>query len=434
MIGAVMLSNGRVLDDLNLDYDDFYRPAMAGLYRLLEGMRRRGVGIDPVTVWAEVTASKAPELRGLEPGMLHEWLASTSTAANAEHYAAIIAEEATRRRLRVAGHAVAEAADMPGDVATAVDKARGIVDAAAKIRVESVRSFGETIDETLSGFETAVSYQPTPWKDMNSLIGGLAAGRFYVFGARPGVGKSVAALQLAISLLERGAVAFVSLEMSNAEVQTRAISYDLKINLSHLEKHQLSEADWRKIGQRRELWAETPLFVSDETGMTISKIRQFARSVSRRRPLAGIVVDYLQLLASPKGDRSRQEFVSDCSRELKIMAREFGVPVVALSQLNRDSQRREDKRPELSDLRESGSLEQDADVVVLLHRELLKPERGNDIGLMVAKNRHGPTGALTMSFFGHFSEIRDKVPDFSQDQLPPGTGGNHYMDRIGNDD
>jgi replicative DNA helicase len=142
--------------------------------------------------------------------------------------------------------------------------------------------------------------------------------------------------------------------------------------------------------------------------VTITDIKRFARSVNRRKPLAGLVVDYLQLMSQPHGDkRPRHEFVADMSRQLKIMAMDMQVPVIALSQLNRASEKRDDKMPQISDLRESGAVEQDADVVILLHREIMGDNRG-DLSMLVAKNRHGATGLAQMSFWGHYSKVLDQ--------------------------
>jgi replicative DNA helicase len=288
-----------------------------------------------------------------------------------------------------------------------VELARKEVDSTSKATTHTVRSFGETIDEMLGQLDEKPDLIPTPWESVNEIIGGLRPGGLYVVGARPSVGKSVIALQLAKAMTAKGSVAFSSLEMSEADVQTRAVSGDLRIDLGRLLRRDLTPGDWTKIRDRRAAWQNVPLYIDDNSGVTITDIKRFARSVNRRQPLAGLVVDYLQLMAQPAGDsRPRHEFVSDMSRQLKILAMDLKIPVVALSQLNRGSTQREDKMPTISDLRESGSIEQDADVVILLHREIMGEKRG-DLAMLVAKNRNGATDVANLTFWGHYSLALD---------------------------
>jgi replicative DNA helicase len=196
--------------------------------------------------------------------------------------------------------------------------------------------------------------------------------------------------------------------MSNNDVQIRAVSADLNLDVSKLIERNLNASDWAKIRDRRAAWSNVPLFVDDRSGVSITDIKRFARSVNRRKPLAGIVVDYLQLMTQQQGDkRPRHEFVADMSRQLKIMAMDMNIPVIALSQLNRGSTQREDKMPQISDLRESGAIEQDADVVILLHREIMGDNR-YDLSMLVAKNRHGATGLAELQFWGQYSKCLDK--------------------------
>jgi replicative DNA helicase len=315
---------------------------------------------------------------------------------------------ATRRRLLMAGRKIQDLAGSGGDVDELVEASRREVDQTSRATGSAVLSFGETIDTMLGTLDDEINHRPTPWQALNNVIGGLRPGALYVVGARPSVGKSVVALNLAQGLAQHGSVAFSSLEMSNNDVQIRAVSSDLNLDVSRLIERNLTPGDWAKIRERRASWQDVPLFVDDRSGVTITDIKRFARSVNRRKPLAGVVVDYLQLMAQPHGDkRPRHEFVADMSRQLKIMAMDMQIPVIALSQLNRASESRNDKMPQLSDLRESGAVEQDADVVILLHREIMGDLR-NDLSMLVAKNRHGATGLAEMAFWGHYSRVLDK--------------------------
>ena len=295
-----------------------------------------------------------------------------------------------------------------GDVDELVEASRREVDLTSRATGTAVLSFGETIDVMLGTLDQDINHRPTPWEAVNQIIGGLRPGALYVVGARPSVGKSIVALNLAQELTKHGSVAFSSLEMSNNDVQIRAVSSDLNLDVSRLIERNLMPGDWAKIRDRRAVWSDVPLFVDDRSGVTITDIKRFARSVNRRKPLAGVVVDYLQLMAQPHGDkRPRHEFVADMSRQLKIMAMDMQIPVIALSQLNRASESRQDKMPMLSDLRESGAVEQDADVVILLHREIMGENR-DDLSMLVAKNRHGATGLAELTFWGHYSKALDQ--------------------------
>jgi replicative DNA helicase len=242
---------------------------------------------------------------------------------------------------------------------------------------------------------------------VNRIIGGLRPGCLYVIGARPGVGKTTFALQLAKHLTRYGAVSFSSLEMSRNDINMRVIAQDLKMDLSKLLDRRLTPSDWAKISERRGAWEKMPLMINDQSTSSVIDVQRHARSVSRRQPLAAVFVDYLQLMSQPAGYRGeRHQFIADSSRQLKLLAMEMDIPVVALSQLNRGSESRADRVPQMSDLRESGAVEQDADVVTLMHREILGDNQ-MDLSLIVAKNRHGTTDTANLDFHGSISTVGD---------------------------
>jgi replicative DNA helicase len=407
VIGAVMLTDGRIIDDLDLTEADFHSAQAGFVYGAAQELRKAGKTVDLVTLMA---AAKSDDTgRMVDVAWLHECAARTPSPSSAPFYADIVQEHALRRRLRVAATEVMDLANEPGDPVGIVDAARAAVERAGNVKVSGVPSFGELVDGTLDSLDKPPVYIPTVWPSLNQLIDGLRPGCVYVFGARPGIGKTVAALQLAIGLCRYGNVAFSSLEMSAEELQLRAISYDLKIDISRLMRRRLSETDWQKIAQKRAAWVDTPIFIDDNSARTIAQIKQHARNVARKGKLVGVVVDYLQLISAPRGFKgARYEVVSDVSRELKLMAKELHVPVIALAQLNREGAQRSDSRPSLTDLRDSGAIEQDADVVVLLHRDL-SPGKSYELSMLVAKNRHGPNGHADFHFYGQFSEIREKA-------------------------
>lgn len=407
VLGAMLLSRDAISDIADiLEGGDFYRPAHELIYRTILDAHGNGSPVDAITINDALTKAGDIKMAG-GTAYLHELAFTVPSASSGAYYAEIVAHAATRRRLTQAGRKIQDLATGGGDVDEIVEAARREVDMTSRATGSAVLSFGETIDVMLGSLDDEINHHPTPWDAVNKIIGGLRPGALYVVGARPSVGKSVIALNLAKGLTRNGSVAFSSLEMSNNDVQIRAVSADLNIDVARLIERDLTPGDWAKIRDRRAAWDSVPLYVDDRSGVTITDIKRFARSVHRRQPLAGVVVDYLQLMSQPHGDkRPRHEFVADMSRQLKIMAMDMQVPVIALSQLNRASEQRQDKMPMLSDLRESGAVEQDADVVILLHREIMGEKR-DDLSMLVAKNRHGATGLAELTFWGHYSKAMD---------------------------
>ena len=407
VLGAMLVSRDVISDITDLlEGGDFYQPRHELIYRTILDVYNAGAPVDALTVNDALT--KAGDIKMAGGAMyLHELARDVLSPSAGAYYAEIVANAATRRRLLQAGRKIQDLATGGGDVDEIVEASRREVDMTSRATGSAVLSFGETIDAMLGSLDEDINHMPTPWEAVNNIIGGLRPGALYVVGARPSVGKSVVALNLAQCLTEHGSVAFSSLEMSNNDVQIRAVSSDLHLDVGRLIERNLTPGDWTKIRDRRAQWEHVPLFVDDRSGVTITDIKRFARSVNRRKPLAGLIVDYLQLMAQPHGDkRPRHEFVADMSRQLKILAMDMQIPVIALSQLNRASESRQDKMPMLSDLRESGAVEQDADVVILLHREIMGDQR-NDMSMLVAKNRHGATGLAQLTFWGHYSKCMD---------------------------
>jgi replicative DNA helicase len=205
-----------------------------------------------------------------------------------------------------------------------------------------------------------------------------------------------------------------SLEMSRNEIVMRLLSAEAQVALHHMRSGQMSEADWAKLANKMGTVSEAPFFIDDSPNMTLMEIRAKCRRLKQRHDLQLVVVDYLQLMSSGKRVESRQQEVSEFSRSLKLLAKELEVPVIAISQLNRGPEQRQDKRPMLSDLRESGSLEQDADMVVLLHREDAydrESPRAGEADFIVAKHRNGPTATINVAFQGHYSRFVDMARD-----------------------
>jgi replicative DNA helicase len=217
----------------------------------------------------------------------------------------------------------------------------------------------------------------------------------------------------AASIKTQLTTAFFSLEMGRNEITMRLLSAEARVGLHTMRTGQMSDDDWSRLARRMSEVADAPLFIDDSPNMSMMEIRAKCRRLKQRHELKMVIIDYLQLMSSPKRTENRQQEVSEMSRSLKLLAKELEVPVIALSQLNRGPEQRTDKKPQLSDLRESGSIEQDADMVILLHREDVyerESPRAGEADLIVAKHRNGPTTTVTVAFQGHYSRFVDMAP------------------------
>lgn len=413
ILGSMLLNPEAVVAAEELiNPGDFYEPKHELIYQAIMGLRQAGISPDVITVGEALM--KTGDLQKLGPAYLHNLVEYTPNFSSFEYYADIMARAATRRRLKIVGAKILAAVESgEGDEYELVEAARKAIDSTratdSGMRLERV---GDVIRDMFATMDDPVNQVPTPWVQVNDMMGGMRPGQFIVIAARPSVGKSVMGVLLAMRLSITGAVAFHSLEMSKGELAARISSASAKIDLSRIITKRLTDQDMAKAAQYQPGWDRANLYIDDRSTVTITDIRRHVRSVARTGvPLAGVVVDYLQLMGQASGDRrSRQEFVSDMSRQLKILAKEMQVPVIALSQLNRNSTSREDSMPKISEMRESGSIEQDADVVILMHRELMGDLK-NNLSVQVAKNRNGPTGPADLTFVGHNSTIRDPAGD-----------------------
>jgi replicative DNA helicase len=238
-----------------------------------------------------------------------------------------------------------------------------------------------------------------------------------VIAARPAVGKSTLGLDIArhASIHEGDCSVIFSLEMSRSEITMRMLSAEARVSLTNIRSGTLSDEEWSRLARRMGEINDAPLFIDDSPNLSMMEIRAKARRLKQRHDLKLVVIDYLQLMTSGKRVENRQQEVSEFSRQLKLLAKELNVPVIAISQLNRSPEQRADKRPQLSDLRESGSIEQDADVVILLHRDDLydSQNRSGEADLIVAKHRNGPTKVITVASLLHFAKFGDMAPKYA---------------------
>ena len=413
VIGLV-LHDQRTLADLDtLRPGHFHGLQTRPVWKLITSMAAKGEPITAHTVRANLNRIPVEERAGIDGVWLIDSMGVAPVSAMAEAYARQIINAADLRALTDAVIRSRQVVDGATDAAEAIELVRSLVDAITPQTVAG-SMLADHLYSSIARFDEPNVAIPTPWTDLNRIIGGWRPGGLYVVGARPGAGKSIFAIQAALHLAGRGPVAFNTLEMSTHEVNQRIVAHAASVWLSHLQgtgdpMNVLNENDRALIGQAAPELVGLPLSVRDDRSVTVLGIRAHARSLSRHGQLAGIVVDYLQLLRSDSQDRRpRHEIVAEYSRGLKNLAGEMNCPVIALSQLNRAAA---GGAASLANLRESGALEQDADVVILLSLPEDKDEHGNvtvderRINIEVAKNRHGPPGRFTAARFGGKSTI-----------------------------
>ncbi|WP_294452695.1 replicative DNA helicase [Rothia mucilaginosa] len=420
VLGGMLLSKDAIADVVeSLRASDFYKPAHETIYEAILSLYGHGSPADAITVADEL--KKRGELTRVGgAAYLHTLIASVPTAANAQYYAEIVKEHAIMRRLIEAGTKIAQLGYAnETEVDTLVDQAQAeiyaVTDGNAK---EDYVSFSEALEATMREIDAnsnrpdGVYGVPTDFIELDELTGGLHGGQMIVIAARPGVGKSTLALDIARSaaIHHHMATVFFSLEMSRTELAMRVLSAEGKISMGRLKKGDLDTEGWTNLATLQGRIDSAPLFIDDSPNMTLMEIRAKCRRLKQRNDLKLVVLDYLQLMSSGKKVESRQQEVSEFSRSLKLLAKELDVPVIALSQLNRGSEQRTDKRPMVSDLRESGSIEQDADIVILLHREdMYNPEsdRVGEADMIIAKHRGGPTRTIPLAFSGKYSRFNN---------------------------
>ncbi len=421
VLGGMLLSKDAIADVLErLRPGDLYRPAHQVIFDAILSLYGRGEPADAVTVAAELDRGGVLQRIGGAP-YLHTLIATVPTAANAGYYADLVAQKAVLRRLVEAGTRIVQYgyAGVDGaDVAEVVDRAQAeVYDVTEQRRGDDCVALEDLVGPTLDEIDAIASGGssrgvPTGFADLDDVTNGLHPGQFVIVAGRPGLGKSTLALDFlrSCSIKHKMASVIFSLEMSKSEIVMRLLSAEARIKLQDIRSGKMSDNDWAQMARRLGEISESPLYIDDSPNLTMMEIRAKARRLRQKADLRMIVVDYLQLMSSGKAYESRQQEVSDFSRSLKLLAKELEVPVVALSQLNRGPEQRGDKKPQLSDLRESGSQEQDADMVILLHRpdafERDDP-RGGEADLILAKHRNGPTRTVTVAHQLHLSRFVD---------------------------
>ncbi len=422
VLGGMLLSKDAIADVVEvLRPADFYRPAHQTVYECILDLYGRGEPADAVTVSAELHRRGELIRLGGAP-YLHTLISAVPTAANAAYYGEIVAEKAILRRLVEAGTRIVQLGYLGADgadVDQVVDRAQAAVYEVTERRTsEDFVALEELLQPTLDEIDAIATRGgvalgvPTGFADLDAVTNGLHAGQMIIVAARPGIGKSTIGLDVARSCsVKHGMTSVVfSLEMSRSEIVMRLLSAEARIRLADMRSGRMSDDDWTRMARRMSEISEAPLFIDDSPNLTMMEIRAKARRLKQRHDLKLVVVDYMQLMTSGRKVESRQQEVSEFSRQLKLLAKELDVPLVAISQLNRGPEQRTDKKPMLADLRESGSLEQDADIVLLIHRpdafEHDDPRAG-EADLILAKHRNGPTRTVTVAHQLHYSRFVD---------------------------
>ncbi len=422
VLGAMMISPGAIaaVSEI-LDASDFYRDSHARIYRAALHLYGRNEPVDAITLTNELEQRGELEAVGGRV-RLHELARLVPATANARHYAEIVRETATLRGLiRVGGEIAQLGWEREGEPAELVARAEQLVYELGERRSEGeLVLFKETLVETFqrishlyeSGAE--VTGLPSGFKDLDRITAGFQPANLVVVAARPSMGKSAFALEIAshVACDQQTPCAFFSLEMSRQEIAQRLICSRGKVDAHHIRTGRLAKEDWPRLAHACGQLEAAPLYVDDTPALSLLELRARAQTLKRREPKLGlVVVDYLQLMTTGRSEESRLQEVSAISRGLKEIAKDLDLPVVALSQLNRSPEQRHDKRPMLSDLRESGSIEQDADLVLFLYREEYYERDDADDSkkgiaeVIVAKHRNGPIGSFNLAFISRYAKF-----------------------------
>ena len=421
-----MLSREAITEaiEARIETRDFYKPAHGQIYEACYGLHSRGEPVDPVSVAEELRRAGSLDALGGRATLLRIQ-ASTPASANAAHYAHIVGELALLRRLiMVAGDIAEMGYASQDDVDDTLDRAEALVFEVAERRVtDSLVQLYPALEKTMDQLahlydrDSHLTGVPTGFRHLDDILLGLQPSSLNIVAARPGQGKTSFALGAAlnVALTARKPVLFFSMEMGHLELTKRLLASEAHIDSRKLATGRLSEAEWPRLNQAVGRLAEAPFFIDDNPHCTVMEMRAKARRTKARYgDLGVIVVDYLQLMSSPGKNENRQVEVSEMSRGLKILARELETPVVCLSQLNRQLEYRQDKRPMLADLRESGSIEQDADVVMFIYRDEYYNPESDQRGMaeiIVAKHRNGPTGLTRLAFLDKYTKFHNLEPE-----------------------
>lgn len=422
VLGAVFIAPDTIISLADeLVPDDFYKPANKIVFKTMLSLFKKGEPIDATTMVSALTnQGQIKEIGGLN--YIVELVNSTPTSKNVEHYAKLVREKATLRKV-IADLSDSLSIAYQGDVSISdliAKTEKSMLDISNQNTGTGFRNVADILDthmqivETRSQTDGFVTGLSTGFVGLDKITTGLHEGNLIILAARPAMGKTALALNIAkhVAVQEHKPTVIFSLEMGAEELIERIVASEGMVPGYHLKTGNLSTDEWKRIVQAQSNLYNAPIFVNDTAGIRISEIRSNARKLAQEMGGLGIIIiDYLQLITGSKGE-NRQQIVSEISRELKILAKDLKVPVIALSQLSRAVEQRQEKRPMLSDLRESGSIEQDADIVAFLYREAYyqkeqadSQEANNVTELILEKNRHGSLGTVKLYFHKEYTKF-----------------------------
>lgn len=420
VLGACLLDSNLIayITEILEGSRDFYRETHQSIFQVMLDLFDRGEVIDSIILADELSRlGKLEEMGGMD--YLQELMDLVPVAGNAEYYARIVKEKALRRSLISAGTVIAGLGfDEEQTVDEEVDKAEEMVFAIAhkKMIREDFSSVKGILQETFEHLEelaerkTRITGLATGFKDLDSLTGGLQPSNLIIIAARPGLGKTSLCLNIAsnVAKKEKKAVAVFSLEMSKQEVGQRLLCSEAEVDASHARRGHFPDHAWPKLIEAMNSLTDLPIYIDDSASPTVLEIRSKARRLKSRAGIELLIIDYLQLIRGTGKSENRNQEISEISRRLKALSKELNIPVIAVSQLSREVEKRADKRPQLSDLRESGAIEQEADLVIFVYRS-------EDIEeLIISKHRNGPVGRVQVIFLKEYTKFNDVTSKYKE--------------------
>lgn len=417
VIGSMLMDSEAVAAAVDmLLKEDFYTGQYGILFEAMAQLYNEGKPADLIQVQERVRQNGAPpEIAGME--FLRDVLASVPTSANIRHYAKIVKDKSVMRRLIRAAQDIEESCYGGGEELDGIlFKAEKNISAITQTGGGEFQPIGEVVIEALDRIQAAsnaggkITGIATGFTDLDYKMAGLQNSDLILIAARPSMGKTAFALNIAQNVAVRHDVttAIFSLEMSKLQLVNRIISMESKVDSKNIRTGNLSPAEWASIAEGASSVGTSKLIIDDTPGISVGELRSKCRKLKRDDNLGLVIIDYIQLMVSGGKSESRQQEVSEISRSLKGIARELNVPVIALSQLSRAVESRPDKRPMLSDLRESGAIEQDADVVMFIYREEYynrDTDRKGEAEIIIAKQRNGPTGTVNLAWIPDFTKF-----------------------------
>ena len=416
ILGSILLEPEGVINASDIiTGDDFYLREHGIIFDTMLQMYNNKITLDPVTLQDKLRETNLPE-EAFSDDKINSFVDVATTSMGLKHHCNIVYEKAVRRRLIKAGEGIVSKAYGKGDLEEILDNTeKSVFEIVQKRNTEDFTPISKVVMESLKNIEKAHNTDGTVtgiasgFTDLDYKTTGFQPSDLILLAARPSMGKTALALNIAlhVAAVERKHVAIFSLEMSKEQLVKRLLSQESHVDSQKLRTGNLQDNEWAALIEGAETVGKSLLAIDDTPGITVSELRSKCRKLQMEQGLDMIIIDYLQLMSGSKKAESRQNEVSEISRSLKAIARELSVPILALSQLNRKAEERSDHRPQLSDLRESGAIEQDADVVMFIDRERSENEEANKATVIIAKQRNGPIGDVNLMWLPKYTQFRD---------------------------